>query len=145
MTILDDNLALYDLATGTERIIHCGPYSVRQGFAISSDGLRFCFGQSNGGVALATLDEKTMLATARPVVSSGVCSHASFSPDGKRVVLSWRPTRKPGQLYLLSFDGDPKLELLKGQNAARNNFNPDWSPDGKTIVFASQLVPVENE
>jgi Tol biopolymer transport system component len=141
-SILDNNIALFDLATGRERTILSGFHSVRQGFAISPDGLRFCFANTNGGVGLATLDERTMQASVRMFVKSGTCAHASWAPDGKRVVFSWDPDNTSQyQLYLLDADSNDPPTWLPGQNRSRSNVNPDWSPDGKTIVFASQLRP----
>ena len=35
-----------------------------------------------------------------------------------------------------------RREASAGQDANRNNTNPDWSPDGKTIVYSSQDVPL---
>jgi Tol biopolymer transport system component len=139
-SVRNGNIGLYDLATGTERIILRGPYSVRQGFAIAPDGLHFCFGQSDGGIALATLDEQNMRASVRSLVKSGMCHHASFSPDGNRVVFSWQADSKLSQLYLLDLEASEPPRLINGQDPARHNYNPDWSPDGETIVFASQAT-----
>jgi TolB protein len=132
-------IALFDLATGKEHTIFRGPYSLWQGFSISPDGLRFCFGDSQGGIGLATLDTRTMQATVRWLVRAGECYHSSWSPDGRRVACSWKPpNRELYQLHLLNVDVDEKPKLLPGQDSSRNNCDPDWSPDGKTIVFSSQ-------
>ncbi len=139
-SILNGGIALYNIATGTELTIFRGPHTVRHGFAISPDGLRFCFGDEAGGLALATLDERTMSATTRWLAKDGMTSHASWAPDGKRVVVSWQPTgAKLSQLYVMNVDSDKAPVLLKGQVPARNNYNPDWSPDGKTIVFVREV------
>jgi Tol biopolymer transport system component len=132
-------ISLYDLTTGAERTIFRGPYSLWQGFSISPDGLRFCFGDTEGGVGLATLDERTMQASVRWLVKSGTTQHSSWSPDGQRIVFQWkRPDQEIYQLYLIDADGNEKPQLLPGQNPTRHNCDPDWSPDGKTIVFNSQ-------
>ncbi len=132
-------IALFDLATGKERTIFRGPYSLWQGFSISPDGLRFCFGDSQGGIGLATLDERSMQASVRWLVKTGECYHSSWSPDGRRLVFSWKPpNHELYQLHLLNVDADEEPKLLPGQDSSRNNCDPDWSPDGKTIVFSSQ-------
>lgn len=139
-SVLGGNIALYDVITGTERSIIRGPYSVRQGFAISPDGLRFCFGDGTRDIAVATLDERTMSASVRSLEKGGLCHCASWAPDGKRVVAGWQPAgSRLAQLYVFNVDTNDAPIPIAGQDSARNNFNPDWSPDGKTIVFASQV------
>jgi Tol biopolymer transport system component len=141
-SILGGNIALFHLDTGRERTILRGPYAVRHGFAVSPDGLRFCFPISDGGLGLATLDERTMQASVRVLVRSGTCAHASWAPDGKRIVFSWdRDKKSPYQLHLLDVDANDPPLWLPGQERARNNLDPDWSPDGKTIVFSSHRLP----
>lgn len=138
-SILDSNIALYDVATGTERPILPAIYSVYWGFGISPDGLRICFGGDDGGVYLATLNEQQMKASVRTLADTGKCYHASFAPDGKRIVFAWQPTgAKFIQLYTTNPDTNESPRPITGQGESQNNMNPDWSSDGKTIIFASQ-------
>ena len=162
-------LGIFDLATGKERSVFSGVMSLYPGFALSHDGRNICFGLKGGGVYLATLDDKAVQPPPRVLAEGGNCYHASWSPDDKRVVFAWK---KPAtvvyrtttvvrgiesttiripesqieslhQLYLLDVDLGASPVLLPGQNNACNNTNPDWSPDGKTIIFASsQAQPV---
>ncbi len=139
-------LGVFDLATGKEtRIVP--QYSPHQGLSISPDGKHICFADrtnvgANGGGALmlVTLDAKTMKASARALVKPGFFSHSSFSPDGKRIVFSWQPeeARDHDQLYLLNLDEEKPPVKLEGQDEAAANASPDWSPDGKLIVYAGQ-------
>jgi Tol biopolymer transport system component/DNA-binding winged helix-turn-helix (wHTH) protein len=60
---------------------------------------------------------------------------AQWSPDGQQLLLM---ARKPGstwQIYKVSAAGGEVHLLLADQ---RNLADPDWSPDGKTIVFGRQ-------
>jgi Tol biopolymer transport system component len=133
------SIALFDCAEGTERTIFRGPYSLRQGFGVSPDGLRFCFADMRGGVGLATLKEETMQANVRWLVKDLQCYHASWAPDGRRVVFALAPTEDGGdQLYTMDVDSDTEPTLLEGQDQEYTNTNPDWSPDGKAIIFCRQ-------
>ncbi len=60
----------------------------------------------------------------------------SFSPDGKRLAVD-----SSYRVQLLDVEGDGKLELIPGQVGASRD--PDWSPDGKWIVFASSRDPIK--
>jgi Tol biopolymer transport system component len=132
-------IALFDLATGIEHTTFDAPHSLWQGFSVSPSGLQFCFGDTNGGVGLATLDERTMRASVRRLVKSGTTYHSSWSPHGTRIVFQWKPPNEEFyQLYTIEPDGSQPPQRLPGQDPRRHNCDPDWSPDGKTIVFNSQ-------
>jgi len=62
-----------------------------------------------------------------PQLTSGPGSVA-FSPDGQSVVYSMG-----GSLWLQAIDGDTADELTFGPGY---DYQPDWSPDGRFIVFA---------
>jgi TolB protein len=135
-------ISLFDCATGEEETIFGGRYSLRQGFGVSPDGLRFCFGDFQGGVGLATLNPETMRARTRWLVREGQCYHASWAPDGRRVVFALAPTDQGGdQLYVMDVDADQQPPWLAGQDKNFTNTNPDWSPDGKSIIFCRQASP----
>lgn len=66
-----------------------------------------------------------------------------WSPDNKRLVLMARMPGQPWKIYLISADGGSPSLLL---NEDRNEADPDWSPDGSSIVFGRlpDLMAKEN-
>jgi len=53
-------------------------------------------------------------------------------PAGKIAFISFRDVNR--EIYLINADGSGETNLTKDPG---NDFNPDWSPDGSTIVFVS--------
>jgi Tol biopolymer transport system component len=134
-------ILMLDLTTGNERSIVGGPRSSQIGFGVSPDGLRICFGHNDGGISVVTMDEDGGVATVRPLANPrwGAARHCSWSPDGKRIVAGWRSAgQELEQLFIFDLDTNEPPKSLKGQDPWRNNACPDWSPDGKTIIFVSQ-------
>jgi Tol biopolymer transport system component len=157
MLVSSQAVAILDLATGRHKTIFSGPHSLRPGFTISRDEKRIIFGDYPGGLYLAEVRSHAR-PSIRQLAGSGTCYHASWSPDGKRIVFGWKAAERNlgrarsqsasdqqslHQLYLLDIDSTDPPKPLPGQNEARNNTNPDWSPDGKTIIFSSQK-PVDS-
>ena len=59
-------------------------------------------------------------------------SQAVFSPDGERI--AFRSERDGGGLFVMGRTGESVRRLTT------EGFNPSWSPDGASIVYASQSV-----
>jgi hypothetical protein len=57
----------------------------------------------------------------------------AWSPDGSRIAYV-----DGGQIFTVAADGTGRLQLTNG---ARAHAAPNWSPDGRTIVFAAQTGP----
>ncbi len=55
-----------------------------------------------------------------------------WSPDDKRLAVMGDEPGMPWKLYLVNVDGGIPLRLL---NEDRNEADPDWTPDGQSIVF----------
>jgi Tol biopolymer transport system component len=102
--------------------------------ALAPDGQRFAYARfdgsdfdiyvQNGG------DGSPVNLTAG---SPGDDIEPDFSPDGKQIAFrSERPDG--GGIFLMSSGGGPARRL------SRFGYSPAWSPDGKTILVATQLV-----
>jgi Tol biopolymer transport system component len=133
-------ISIFDLSTGKEWVV-APNHRLWQGQSISPDGTRICFGNSNGGVFLATLNKDATKATVRPIMREGESYHSTWSPDGKTVVFNFRP--KPGaipQLYLCDVDSGKAPRPFPGQDPKSDNRDVHWSRDGKTLVFISVEV-----
>jgi Tol biopolymer transport system component/DNA-binding winged helix-turn-helix (wHTH) protein len=55
-----------------------------------------------------------------------------WSPDNRRLALMAEEPGKPWKVYLIDAEGGKPTPVL---NEDRNEADPDWSPDGKSIVF----------
>lgn len=55
-----------------------------------------------------------------------------WSPDDRRLALMAKEPGKPWMIYLIDAEGGKFTPLL---NEDRNEADPDWSPDGQSIVF----------
>jgi Tol biopolymer transport system component len=63
-----------------------------------------------------------------PQPTSGPSS-PTFSPDGRSVIVSWQ-----GSLFRVDLPGGEASQLTDGPGY---DYQPDWSPDGKSVVYAS--------
>ena len=91
-------------------------------------------------MGIATLDDVAAPASVRWLVRRGDGSHSSWSPDGKQIVFSWNGGAGVDQLYLIDVDRDAQPRLLAGQDPVRYNYDPDWSPNGQSVVFSSRVA-----
>jgi Tol biopolymer transport system component len=68
----------------------------------------------------------------------GWASQPSFSPDGQRIAYSWTPPGGRSSIQVKSTAGEPAVRLTSG---VQSEFNPSWSPDGRSIAFLRSLRP----
>jgi Tol biopolymer transport system component len=126
-----------DLESGQQRVLGASRARISHGYGISPDGQRICYGTPDDGLWVVMIDPKTRSLASRQVVKDGTAYHASWAPDGRRVVFAWQP--RLGMLtqnYVVDVEGTEKPKILPGLDMRVHNVNPDWSPDGKSIVFS---------
>jgi Tol biopolymer transport system component/DNA-binding winged helix-turn-helix (wHTH) protein len=69
--------------------------------------------------------------------------HARFawSPDGRVLAVSGRPASgKPDRLELLPLGGGPALAVTAPPAESRGDFDPAFSPDGRSVAFVRALA-----
>src|SRR5947208_8419951 len=129
----------HDLQSGTRRAFARYP-GLNAGAAPSPDGRRVALVLSKGGspdIYVCDTDNSNLkqLTKTREAESS-----PCWAPDGRWICYSSRELGRSA-LFLISPEGSSKRRL--STDGAINCTEPDWSPDGKTIVFTADMGGVQ--
>ncbi len=105
--------------------------------AWSPDGRRLVFARRSGqGVGLAVMSATG--GPARMLARGGFSGGPSWSPDGRRIAFH-RDRGYGSEIWMVRADGTNLRQLTRLRRppdvACVQDRWPDWSPDGKTIVF----------
>lgn len=74
------------------------------------------------------------------LVASGALHYPDWSPDGTRIVLDGEPHGCKFDIYVINADGTDMRQITDHPDGCgAYNKKPVWSPDGLSILFASQL------
>lgn len=99
----------------------------------SPDGSQLVFcSNRGGGPQIYTMNADGSNVRRVSFVNSNYCTSPAWSPKGNRVAFVCRADRG-FQLFTAGADGSAPLQLT----SSGDNEDPDWSPDGRYIVFAT--------
>ena len=122
---------LADLAANTVRQLTSGAKSSTSP-AWAPDSRRLVFTESTAAGQHLRIHDFTTNTTA--ALTSGAHADISpvFAPDGRRIAFMGKLPGAPWKIYIIAAEGgDPRVML----DETRNQADPDWSSDGKAIVF----------
>jgi TolB protein len=135
------SIEIRDLDTGAEHTLSATPGGLNMTPAFAPDGKSIAYGHGleNGtDIYVASVSGGT---ARRVTVGRGTDNVSpSFSPDGSRLAFTSGRNGHP-EVYTADIDGS-NTELLTPFNFGDQNYrsNPEWSPDGLSIAFQSQLA-----
>jgi Tol biopolymer transport system component/DNA-binding winged helix-turn-helix (wHTH) protein len=105
--------------------------------AFSPDGLRIAVQSSRSGWSEIWIhDRDGSHARQLTDLRGGIAGYPHWSPDGKKIVIHWRPRGDPGDaaLYMVEVATGRSRRVTTGP--IKEETTPSWSHDGKWIYFS---------
>lgn len=111
------------------------------GPSVNGSRHRLVFGQDHTDIDIFRFEGAS---PSKPVTASSFVDYApSFSPDGRRIAFESSRSGVGQEIWLADPDGANALQITRstpdahGRLTLIGNGNPNWSPDGRRIVFTS--------
>ncbi len=128
------SLWLNDLATGrAERLAAAFAESAALASFSPASPLAAFTGKQAPGWDVFVCDLAT--GASRPLTMGGHACRPRFSPDGRTIAYVSHEADGKGDVWLMEPDGSGQRRLTVRD--ATSDYSPAWSPDGRSIVFAS--------
>jgi Tol biopolymer transport system component len=130
---------LRQLATGSTVQLVAPAQEALEGLAFSPDANWLHYLSWPRGTAVRTLDRVPSLGGTARRVYEDVDTHASFSPDGKRILFTRLVPPFGGTILVGDADGSTVPQSLVERTDVELMF-PQWSPDGKSIAVSEHTL-----
>ena len=127
-------IALFDLrGRMIRRLTRSGAIDVSPSWSPDGKRIAFCSNRA-GGPQIYVMNSDGSKIRRISFVNSGYCTSPSWSPKGDKIAFVCR--KKGNQIFMATPQGTEPTQLT----FAGINEDPNWSPDGRFIVFSSNFA-----